>query len=602
MVVTVIDLLNHLRCRRYSPLERRSSARKYNPTKSDEKYAEFRHLGGIAAYSAAAEYDADDTLEIQKNRQYRLTDEAVALMKDIVATRILSQRPEIKIERDKEFTYAFSDSVRLAANPDLMLSYDGIFEAITFVPMTSRELLGMQFAVNKQKFPLFVKDERNQYIPDLRGVSDAFKTNYDDKLAKLTDRKTDLGRVVYGIAFQSFIFDRLFRPHGVRQLLVVLNHEYVHDGTPGVYDKNLVVAFDMSALARRMAETIQIDLYRMINHIELDDDSRCPLVKNECRRGMSFQCQFVDYCFSHLPKKHSIFHYFFQHQGFVESLPGEDVVHDTYDLVNEGVVDMLDVPISWLKREKNLMQRYCVESDRPFFNKIKLKTYLDKMVYPLYLIDFEAFPAIVPRFAGEGPYAQSLFQFSCHVMASPDAALDRDDPRTHVEWIARDGADHRREFVEALLSAIPAGTSSVVVYNQNFEKQRLIELAILFPEHADRLRGIASRLFDLLKAVKNDAEFFSAAGFTKEAAETYNYYHPDLDGSYSLKKVLPVLGGTTYEGMPITNGVQAYLAYAALDELEPDEREQTLSDMLAYCKLDTYAMYLILRGLRAQLE
>ncbi|MFA5006806.1 MAG: DUF2779 domain-containing protein [Candidatus Izemoplasmatales bacterium] len=601
MVVTVIDLLNHLRCRRFSPLERRSTARKYNPTKSDEKYAEFRHLGGIVAYSATAEYDADETVELQKNRQYRLTDDAVRTMRDVVVTKILSQRPDMKIDVDKEFTYAFHDGYRLATAPDLLLSFDGVFEALTFVPMTSRELLAMQFSVNRTKYPLFVKDERNMYVPDLRGVSDAFKTNFDDKLAKLTDRHTDLGRIVYDVAFKNFILDRLFRPHAVKQLLVVLNHEYVHDGNPGGYGPSLIVAFDLTQIARRMAETIEIDLYRMINHVELDDDSRCPLVKSECRRGMSFQCPYVEYCFSHLPKRHSVFHYFFQHQGFVESLPGEDVVHDTYELVNQGVVDMLDVPISWLKREKNLMQRYCVENERPFYNKIKLKTYLDTLRYPLYLLDFEAFPAILPRFRGESPYSQSLFQFSVHVVERPGDDPGRDDPATHREWVAKDGADRRREFVEALLTAIPPGDSSVVVYNQNFEKNRLVELATLFPEHADRLRELAGRLFDLLKAVKNDADFFLSAGFTKEAAETYNYYHPDLDGTYSLKKVLPALGGADYEGMPIANGVQAYLAYASLDELEPEEREKTLRDLRSYCGLDTYAMHLILAGIRAQI-
>jgi len=602
VVVTVIDLLNHLRCRRYSPLERRSQARRYNPTKSDEKYAEFRHLGGIAAYSAAADFEPDDTAEIQKNKQYELTDDAVGIMRDVVRTLITAQRPEILIEEDKEFTYAFHDGYRLAVSPDFMLQFPGVFEAITFVPMTSRELLSMQFTANKQKFPLFVKNERGQYTPDLRGVADAFRTNYDDKFAKLTDRHTDLGRIVYDIAFKAFVFDRLFRPHQVRQLLVVLDHNYIHDGTPGRYPKSLIVAFDLTELASRMADTIEIDLYRMINHVELDDDSRCPLVKNECRRNMSFPCQFVDYCFSHLPKEHSVFHYFFQHQGFVETLPGEDVVHDTFDLVNAGVVDMLDVPISWLKREKNLMQRYCVESDRPYFNKIKLKTYLDTLVYPLHLLDFEAFPAIVPRFAGEAPYQQSVFQFSCHLLRTADAVLDPADLATHSDWLAPDGGDHRRAFVEALLRAIPEGDSSVVVYNQNFEKNRLAELAGLFPAHADRLLGIARRLFDLLKAVKNDTEFFLAAGFSKEAAETYNYYHPDLDGSYSLKKVLPVLGGADYEGMPISNGVQAYLAYAGLDEVEPEVREKTIRDLKAYCRMDTFAMYLILKGIRAQLE
>ncbi len=600
MVITTIDLLNHLRCRRYAALDRLSQARRYHHARSDVRFAEFRHLGGIAGYSAVVDLDTDETAEIQKNRQYELTDAAVETMKEVVRTLVTKQRPDISVDDDREFTLEFHDGYRLAVRPDLFLGLPGSSEAITIVPMTSKEMRSLHYTLNKVKVPLFQQSLNGHWRPDLRDIPENVKSNYHEKLAKMTDRHTDLGRIVYDIAFKAFVFDRLFRPHGVRQLLVVLNHEYVHDGHPGEYSKDLIAAFDLTDLAKTMAETIEIDLYRMINHVELNDDSRCPLVKQECKRNQPFQCQYFEYCSAHLPKEHSVFHYFFQHQGFVESLPGEDVVHDTYELVNNGMVDMLDIPISWLKREKNLMQRYCVENDKPYVNQAKIKTYLDLLKFPVYYLDFEAYPAIVPRFAGESPYTQSVFQFSVHVQKTIDAVVDRNDPKTHFEWLATDGADRRREFVTALLQAIPPGDSSICVYNQTFERNRLIELAKRFPEHADRLAEIASRLFDLLKAVKNDYDFFIAAGFTKEAAETYNYYHPDLDGSYSLKKVLPVLGGADYEGMAIANGVQAYLAYARFSEMTDEARIKAIGELREYCKLDTFAMYLIVRGLGAQ--
>jgi hypothetical protein len=78
------------------------------------------------------------------------------------------------------------------------------------------------------------------------------------------------------------------------------------------------------------------------------------------------------------------------------------------------------------------------------------------------------------------------------------------------------------------------------------------------------------------------------------------YYAKEMQGSYSIKYVLPALiAGQCYDGMAICNGGEAMNAYATL-HLVKDEAEVTRTRMalLEYCKLDTLAMVMLLEKLR----
>jgi hypothetical protein len=87
-------------------------------------------------------------------------------------------------------------------------------------------------------------------------------------------------------------------------------------------------------------------------------------------------------------------------------------------------------------------------------------------------------------------------------------------------------------------------------------------------------------------------------------ATWYYVYHPEFFGSFSLKKVLPVLvPHMTYEGMEIAEGNQAGLAYNALVKGSlGDEREGLRDALLKYCKQDTLAMVELIKMLRKRVN
>ncbi|HOO44341.1 MAG TPA: DUF2779 domain-containing protein, partial [Bacillota bacterium] len=399
-------------------------------------------------------------------------------------------------------------------------------------------------------------------------------------------------------AFKRFVYDAVYEEHPLKIYFVFLNSDYVYDGE--TYTKNLFHLFDFSFLYNEMKETIEADIYRMINHLELSDFTACPLVKRECRKGESYECKFVDFCFSHIPKENSILDYFNAHLGFDEPTDEGLVHHDTYELINEGHVDMIDVPISWLKDEKHLMQRYCIETDYTHIHQKKIEALLNTLKYPLIYLDFEALPCLLPRYSGEKPFTQSVFQYSIHIQEKGQK-IDINDKR-HYEFIAKPEMDCRRQLTESLIAIVGAYDSSVIVYHKTFEEQRLKELQEVFPEYRQDLQKIIDRLFDLRDVVKNNKKFYLKQGFSEDDAGRYNFYDKRLSGSYSLKKVIRIFNPTAYQNLNIKNGVEAYKAFMNLEYMAPTDRDKTIQDLLEYCKQDTYSMVEIIEGIKAYLE
>ena len=77
------------------------------------------------------------------------------------------------------------------------------------------------------------------------------------------------------------------------------------------------------------------------------------------------------------------------------------------------------------------------------------------------------------------------------------------------------------------------------------------------------------------------------------------YYTPEMQGSYSIKNVLPALvPELSYNDLNIKEGGTASAIFAAMLKGEFNgDINKTRQDLLAYCKLDTLAMVEILKKL-----
>ncbi|MCA1799665.1 MAG: DUF2779 domain-containing protein [Xanthomonadaceae bacterium] len=123
-----------------------------------------------------------------------------------------------------------------------------------------------------------------------------------------------------------------------------------------------------------------------------------------------------------------------------------------------------------------------------------------------------------------------------------------------------------------------------VVYNAGFERRMLRETAEHVPHLAKSLNLISERVVDLWPLT------------------VISWYHPQMKGSWSLKKVLPtVASDLDYQANAVTHGGEAAEAIAEyVHPMTSKARRLEIADALReYCKLDTLAMVRLAHHLEA---
>jgi hypothetical protein len=208
--------------------------------------------------------------------------------------------------------------------------------------------------------------------------------------------------------------------------------------------------------------------------------------------------------------------------------------------------------------------------------KAEIKSLLDQLEFPLYFLDYETSSSAIPYYEGIKPYMHVPFQYSLHIINEMDGEVQ------HAEYL-HTGCDNPMHGLSNRLREHIHDTGTIIVWNKSFESKCNQNMSIVVRDHSAFLDGLNLRLFDLM-------EIFS---------KRY-YVHKDFKGSYSIKKVLPVLvPDLKYEGLAIADGGTATTKWKQMvfDIDDENEKERIGQDLRAYCKLDTLAMVEIFRSL-----
>ena len=236
-------------------------------------------------------------------------------------------------------------------------------------------------------------------------------------------------------------------------------------------------------------------------------------------------------------------------------------------LATQGVIDLADVADNLLNAKQQRVKDHTL-AGTVFFDSVGAAADLAIHSLPAYFLDFETIQFAVPIWKGTRPYQQNTFQFSLHIL-SESGQLE------HTEFLDISGKDPSESFARTLI-AVCGTNGPVYVYSAAFETSRMSELAARYPQFSGALLAINARVVDLLPIARE------------------RYYHPSQQGSWSIKKVLPaVVPELRYDALDgVQDGGGAMDAF--LEAIHPDtsiERKQQIEQqLLAYCKLDTYAM------------
>jgi len=246
-------------------------------------------------------------------------------------------------------------------------------------------------------------------------------------------------------------------------------------------------------------------------------------------------------------------------------------------LLANGITDIRDIPVDMLNSDTHIRVRNITIEDKAELLP-GAKQILNALPYPRYYLDFESIQFAIPIWAGTHPYEQLPFQWSCHIE-------NQTGELRHKEFLDISGKDPRRNFAAQLIDTCQQ-QGPIIVYNQSFEKRIIKELAATFTDLASQLLALNDRIFDLLPVAEA------------------NYYHPDMQGSWSLKKILPCLvPELKYSDLgEVQDGTQAQQSYLDIisDNTPPPRKQQLVQDLRDYCKLDTLAMVKIAMRLQGK--
>ena len=467
--------------------------------------------------------------------------------------------------------------------------------------ISSTKLKKLSSNYKGKNYPIFKKDN-NVYNLISENDYELGREKYLSNLEKLFNKNDDFGKYVYDLAIERYIIENSIIRNGLpkkktKYYLAVLNSDFILDKDLKFYSENSsVISFvDLTDITYWYLEKIDKIKEEIVKNI-LENKLYEPKFHKDCGFSGREKCQFFKVCWGEYLKKGSVLDY----MGRKSFKTNEGRTLQIEELVNKNYKKIEDIPHSWIKNENQLIQRKCFDENIEYIDKEKIALGLKEIKYPLYHLDFEAFNAPLPRFFGEKPFSQSVFQFSIHKEIEENKCDFKSD---NEAFVASDFSDQREKLVKKMIDVIDLTKGgTVLVYNKTFEYNRIKEFINYFPHFKRELQKILDHMIDLEDIIHKGKEFYSKLGIDNDRVEMINFYNNCQCGRYSIKKLLPVFSNLSYENLKIYNGVIASCSYAKFRYLNKEEIEEIRTDLIEYCGQDTWSMVIILKGLKEKIK
>ncbi len=340
-----------------------------------------------------------------------------------------------------------------------------------------------------------------------------------------------------------------------RCYLMHINNQYVLQGA--LDPSALLKSTDVTTEVDTFISNVNGDLERMLAIIE---EKECPDVAIGPHCNAIRTCDLHSLCWKDMPEHHVLTLVSDRKKG--------------YSYLAKGKTDLKDMATDADLSAKQKIQVEAVRTGRMRVDKEKVAQFLEKLEYPLAFLDFETIGPGIPLFEGMRPYRQIPFQYSLHVIQAPS-----DDP-VHYEFLPDKAEDPRPSLLEALKADLPT-TGSVVAYSSSVEAGAIRNLAALDPSANSWAEDVISRMVDLLKPFSSFA-----------------VYHPDQNGSASMKAVLPALTGEGYDDMEVSGDIAGSVwQRVTFEDVQATEVAKVRKELLDYCEKDTEGMVLLVEKL-----
>jgi len=273
-----------------------------------------------------------------------------------------------------------------------------------------------------------------------------------------------------------------------------------------------------------------------------------------------YACDFEAHCWKDVPKGSTLELY--------RSKKKFDIFYNQFEMIEDIKPDEVKLTTFQVRQWK------ASQVDDPIVDESAIFKQLKSLKFPLYFFDFETIAPAIPFLDGMASYQRIPVQWSCHVVKS----LKGDVEHEFYLYDPKSNSDPRRTAIESMKNLFKDERGTIVAYHASFETGVLRELAELVLEEREFLLGLCDRFWDL------------------EDIFQEHYYHKDMEGSCSIKSVLPHFAPElSYDNLEVKNGDQAQRTLLKLcrKEIPAGEISQVRENLLKYCERDSLAMLVI---------
>ncbi|OGQ12193.1 MAG: hypothetical protein A2138_05810, partial [Deltaproteobacteria bacterium RBG_16_71_12] len=250
------------------------------------------------------------------------------------------------------------------------------------------------------------------------------------------------------------------------------------------------VTKEVSALEQEMEDEVEAQLAMLAG--------RLPKVAAGTDCEKPYLCPFFDRCHGEVPAHH------------ISALYSARKKADAY--MSAGVESLRDLDEGSVSSEIHKRQIRAAKTNRTIVEP-GLRAALAKLRAPLGFLDFETVGFAIPRYQACKPWTAVAAQASIHVEVEGELV--------HHEHLATGAEDPRPALARFVIDGL-RGARTILCWHAQFELQRLEEIGQAYPRLAKGIADVRGRIVDLLPIVRD------------------HVYHPDFNGSFSLKAVAVV--------------------------------------------------------------
>lgn len=410
---------------------------------------------------------------------------------------------------------------------------------------------------------LFIKTDILQ--KNAHSTYDIIEVKSKNNIRKKTDKAPILEDILYDVSFQHYVMKRAFPDlYSGRAFVAYLQKEYVKNGPIDPIACTTIEDITDSLIPDDQLELI---IGSMQNSLHLSRPAFESLYPYDADDHLL-------YFGTPAPKK-SIF--------TIPRLKGsKQKFMDLFVRNKISIADLDAQDIAWLcgpEGEESSFQRFVqlYQTGEEHIDHPAIQARLSALQFPLCFYDYETVATPIPLLDGTSPRQQVVVQYSLHIVQA-DGTIE------HHSDIVQAGATTNYSVVASLAQRAPK-EGTYIVRNRSFECDRNKEIILRYPEFAEIFSYINEHTFDLMEIFKER-----------------EYFHPDFQWSYSIKKVLPVVTDISYDNLAVWDGGVATELLQKLIKNTLDNTPQTVANLLEYCKLDTRAMIEIYKKIVAKIS